>query len=217
VSADAGVEQSFRRIRTALSGTFQENIMRSVLWCLGSARRRVACGLVMLLLVPAGQALAAAASAADQAFFNKHLADLVQVEPIPIHTLAVDKVIAEPIFKLKITIGGEMTTTELVAKEGDKIAVVSLPSSDADMPKLMKLISPKFTLKSDQDGQAFQEALDALYPISDDDDSKLKSVKHDGNQWTFIRGKFFSHFLGFVVTTDDAGKITGIKYSLEIK
>jgi len=184
---------------------------------LAFTRLVLACGLLMLLMIPAGRIRAEAATVGDQAFFNKHLADLVHIEPIPIHTTALQQVVADPVFKLKVSFGGEMTTTELAAKEGDKVVLISLPSSDANMPKLLNLMSPKFTLKSAQDGAVFQEALDALYPINDDDDSKLKSVKHDGNQWTFIRGKFFEHFLGFVVTTDKDGKITAIKYSLEIK
>ena len=85
------------------------------------------------------------------------------------------------------------------------------------MPDFKKLIKPQFKLKSDADAQALQSALDVLFPITERDDQAAKTIKHGGNQWTFVRGKFFEKSRGFIVDTSSDGSVTGVKYSLEIK
>jgi len=47
-------------------------------------------------------------------------------------------------------------------------------------------------------------------------DKKAVAFHHTGNEWTFVRGKFFDSLMGFVITTDAKGKLTAIKYVLKL-
>jgi len=83
----------------------------------------------------------------------------------------------------------------VVARTGDDIVMVTIPPSTTDMPDLVKVLKADFTLKSDADAHVFQDALDVLYPIGtkfNKDDLNAKAIRHYGNQWTFVRGKFRS-------------------------
>jgi hypothetical protein len=168
-------------------------------------------------VIPASFALAAV-TPQEQTFISQHIGDLVKVEPTRLQGLALDQVFQAPIYSIKVTVAGG-TQTVLAARVESDLVDISLPNTTAAMPRFLKLISPKFKLAGEKDAQAFQEALDALYPIDTDfskDDLKAKAIKHSGTTWTFVRGKFFDHLKGFVVTTDAAGTVTEIKYSLSI-
>lgn len=168
-------------------------------------------------MIPASIAWAAV-TPQERTFIDKHIADLVQMQPTRLDGAALDQVFHGRIYNIKITIGGGEQTV-LAAHIGNTLVDISLPSTDAQMPHLQKLVSAKFKLADEKDAQVFQTALDALYPINTDfskDDLKAKAIRHAGKTWTFVRGKFFDHFKGFVVTTDDAGAVTQISYSLSI-
>lgn len=161
------------------------------------------------------------ATAEEKAFFEKNVTKLIQLDPTPMTGEALAKVFIAKFYSVKVSMGedGAMTTLT-VARKGNDMSQVSTPGSTADMPELKALVKPDFKLKTDTDGIVFQAALDVLYPIDDrfdKEDVKAKAVKHSGNQWTFIRGKFFDNLKGIIVTTDANGTITKISYSLEIK
>jgi hypothetical protein len=161
------------------------------------------------------------ATAEEKSFFEKNVGKLVKLEPTPMNGEALAKVFAAKFYSVKVSMGddGGMTTLT-VARKGNELSVVSTPGTTADMPGLKTMVKPDFKLKTDTDGIVFQAALDILYPIDDrfdKEDAKVKAVKHSGNQWTFVRGKFFDDLKGIIVTTDANGTITKIGYSLEIK
>jgi hypothetical protein len=80
------------------------------------------------------------------------------------------------------------------------------------------MLSADFKLKSDDDAKVMQNALNIAYPTVTDDDKKAVTFRHAGNQWTFIRGNFIApKLLGFIFQTDDSGKITSAKFSLQIQ
>jgi hypothetical protein len=161
------------------------------------------------------------ATAQDKAFFDKNIGKLVQLDPQPLTGEALGKVFKASFFKVKVSFGTDGgITTLVVARNGDDLAQVSTPGTNADMPDLKKLVKPDFKLKAEADAKTFEAALDLLYPIDerfDKEDLKVKAIKHSGTEWTFVRGKFFDDFKGLVVKTDASGTVTNIKYSLEIK
>ncbi len=173
---------------------------------------------ILSILLLALAARAADVSPQDKAFFEKNYSKLVKIEPHPLASDALGKVFAAAFFSVDITFSG--SNYKLVAaRAGDDLKEVTLPSTDADMPDLKAIVKPAFKIAADADAKTFEAALDLLYPINPDfgpDDLKAKTIKHAGDEWTFVRGKFFDHFKGFVIKTNPDGTIAGIRYSLQI-
>ena len=143
-------------------------------------------------------AFAQATSPADQQFFNQHIADFVTLKPASLDNPALAKAFSGQFYNLDVVVSGMSTK----------------------VPGFQKLVKSEFRLKSGEDAHTLQDALDILYPISSgfgDEDAHAKTIKHVGNNWTFIRGKFFDHFKGFVFTTNADGVITNVKYLLDIE
>lgn len=153
-------------------------------------------------------------AADDQKFFEDHLKDLVKLKLQPLDAPAVAKVLSGNVYKVRITIS-QYLIDSVLARVGDKAADLSEPSSNSKMPEFAKVVKPSFKLKTDADAKTLQGVFDSLYPVDGAD--RLDVIRHQGDVWTFIDGKFFDHFKGFVVTTDDKGTITEVKRSLEIK
>ena len=77
-----------------------------------------------------------------------------------------------------------------------------------------------YTLKSEDDAKKLEAALNKIYDLGKyitDDDLGKREVLHEGNTWTFVRGKFFDDGKGFIVKTDNDGKINKVTHSLDIK
>lgn len=154
----------------------------------------------------------------EQQFFDSHIDQLVKLKPTRIDNPALAKVFSCQFYNVEVTIA-DSGNKVLVARQGSELIQVTKPSTTADMPDFEKLINADFRLKTDEDAHTLQDALDVLYPIDtsfDQEDAQAKTIKHTGNEWTFVRGKFFEHFKGFVFTTNDDGAITNVKYSLDI-
>jgi hypothetical protein len=156
-------------------------------------------------------------AAGDQAFFDAQTSKFVKLQPERMTSEALGKVFNAIIYHVKVVGSDGGYTNAVVARTGDDITIISIPTSTADMPDLVKLFKADFTLKSDADSHLAQDALDVLYPIdaTSTDDMNAKAIRHTGNQWIFIRGKFFDHFKGFIFTTDDSGKVTAAKWTLD--
>lgn len=179
--------------------------------------------IVVALLCLTYAARGAELSAEERAFFDKHQSDIVKVEPSPMDEPALKKVFRARFYNAKVIInqggGGSETVEVKVARVGQDLENVSLPSTDAKMPKLKQMLSPDFKLRNNQDAKTLEAALDVLYPVSafgGDDDKKAKAIKHSGNQWLFIRGAFFAKHKGFAFTTDTGGAVTAVEYSLDL-
>ena len=109
-----------------------------------------------------------------------------------------------------------MTQSQMAARVGDKLVPVSRPGTDGDCPDIASMFKADFKLKSDDDANAVQAAFNQLYPLITDDEKKAVAFHHNGHDWQFIRGTFFDKHMGFIITTDDSGKITAVKYSLKL-
>ncbi len=169
----------------------------------------------MLLGLTMSVGYAAGRAGPDQQFFEKHVNELVKVQAVPLDNPALDKVMAGKFFTLNLTVA-QGIETEVVARLGDKIVQITLPSETAPIPGLKELVKPDFKLSSDADAHALQDVFDILYPV-DSDGAKVKTIRHEGDTWTFVRGKFFEHLEGLIVKTDAKGTIESVSRSLEVK
>lgn len=73
-------------------------------------------------------------------------------------------------------------------------------------------ISPKFTLKTDEDAKLFEKILDEITPFYEPKKERLQK----DNAWFFIRDESFGDNEGFAVTIDTNGKIQRITHSREL-
>lgn len=177
--------------------------------------------LAAALVVTSNPARAGGVSADEQKFIDAHIGNIVKVEPTKLTDPSLGRVFSAAFYKVevKVTQGGATQSMDVtVARVGDELVEVSRPSTTEDVPALKKMINPAFSLKTEKDAKEVEAALDVLYPISKfgDKDAKGKAIKHNGNDWVFVRGAFFDHHLGFVFTTDAKGSVTGVKFSLEL-
>ncbi|MBA4189677.1 MAG: hypothetical protein C0467_16960 [Planctomycetaceae bacterium] len=153
-----------------------------------------------------------------KAYFEKNLGKLVTVKPKLLKDAAIAKVLTAKIYRVELGVG-DTTLTPLIGRDGEKIVTLTQPSTNQDVPGLKAIVDPKFKLTTETDAIVFQSVLDALYPISNtfgEDDLKAKTIRHNGTEWTFVRGKFFKKDKGFMVTTDKDGVITKVRFSLEL-
>lgn len=157
-------------------------------------------------------------AASDQAFFDKQTNKFIKLQPERMTAEALGKVFSAIIYHVKVIASDGSYANTVVARTGDQITMVTIPGTTTDMQDLVKLFKPDFTLKSEADSHLMQDALDVMYPIDttfNKDDINAKAIRHAGSQWTFIRGKFFDHFRGFIITTDNSGKVTAVKWTLD--
>jgi len=155
-----------------------------------------------------------------KAFIGQHLSDVVKIDSNLIAAPAVTKVFGTPIYAMTVTIidgdGGTQGNSLVFAKTDTKLIPLTRPGSDGDYPIIQKLFNSRFKLASNGDAETVQDALDLVFPFVNDQEKSARAFKHDGNQWTFVRGPFFDKQMGFVLTTDGNGMIVGVKYVLKL-
>jgi hypothetical protein len=182
-------------------------------------RRPILIGALVLGVV-ATRAWGAELTADEKAFLDQHVPDVVKTEYVRLSDPAVIKAFATPFYTVNIDIsdgdGGTSHNSVLVARRDDKLVGITRPSTDGDCPAIQKMFRPDFRLKNDEDARVLQAALDAVFPIIGSSDQKAKTFKHAGPQWIFVRGEFFDAKMGFVVTTDNSGAVTGVKFVLKL-
>ena len=187
--------------------------------CNATLRRPILLG-ALVFGVMATRAWGGDLTADEKAFIDQHTSDVVKIEPVRLSDPAVVKVFATPFYTLNIAIdegdGGTSSNSTIVARRDDKLVSIHRPSTDGDCPAILQMIRPDFRLKNDNDARVLQAALDAVFPIIGMSDQKAKSFKHAGHQWKFIRGEFFDAKMGFLVTTDNGGAITGVSFVLKL-
>ena len=172
--------------------------------------------------IVASQAFAEPMSDAEAKVVSAAALALVETTPKRIDSATIQKVFAARFFvvELKIVTGPSswQSVSLRLERSGDKYQTVGLPSSNADMPALTKLFHPSYRLTDKAQAELLQAALEEVYPISTFGDEKPpKEIRQEGTTWSFVRGKFFDDFKGFVVKTDEEGAVTSIAYSLDIK
>ncbi len=177
--------------------------------------------LVLSTLLSAVPALTSAAelTPAEKAFFEQHVADVIRLDAQRLDAPAVAKVFSSPMYLVKVMRlegEGDELREIAVARLGDKLASLSVPGTDTDLPGFVKMLNPAFRLRTNADATTLQQALDAIFPIVTDSDRKMKGFRRAGNQWSFMRGEFFEDKLGFLFETDASGAIKSVKYQLRL-
>jgi len=157
----------------------------------------------------------------EKTFIDKHISDVIGTETERLSDPSLTKVFATPFYKIKLGIkqaDGQMDSSQslIAVKLDDKLVDLSTPSSDADVPMMVKMFDPKFKLLADADAQTVQKCFDILYPPFMEEEKKIIKFSHKGNDWTFIRGKFFDTFSGYVITTNADGSVKTVKFSLKL-
>jgi hypothetical protein len=168
----------------------------------------------------ASTALAQTLSPDEKAFFDKHVSDFITITPKRLSDAAITKTFSTPIYEVTVTTkdgdGGTGTEKFVVGRIGEKLVPLSRPGTDGDYPAIQKMINSDFKLLTDDDATALQTALNVVYPLITNDEKKVVAFRHSGHDWTFVRGTFFDKQMGFVITTDDKGTVTGVKYVLKL-
>jgi hypothetical protein len=79
-------------------------------------------------------------------------------------------------------------------------------------PVVIDSMHANFTLSTDEQVSLFEQALDVLLNDGAHDAYHTKQ----GNTWLFIRDEWFGDGMGFIISTDDYGKILSLEYSYSI-
>jgi hypothetical protein len=86
-------------------------------------------------------------------------------------------------------------------------------STDMDLPQLLSIVKKGFLLKDEATAKLFEAALNTLYPVDEDEVAALKHMKK-GNQWIFLRDKFFDNRTAVIATVSANGTITKLEVIL---
>jgi hypothetical protein len=86
-------------------------------------------------------------------------------------------------------------------------------SEDKELPVLFSLLKKDFLIKDEAGAKLFEAALNELYPVKEDEKAGLRHMKK-GNQWIFIRGKFFDDYTAVIITASTAGNVSKIEVKL---
>lgn len=86
-------------------------------------------------------------------------------------------------------------------------------STDMDVPQLLSIVKKGFLLKDEASAKLFEAALNTLYPVDEDEVAALKHMKK-GNQWIFLRDKFFDDRTAVIATVSANGTITKLQVIL---
>ncbi|WP_155692126.1 hypothetical protein [Aliivibrio fischeri] len=105
----------------------------------------------------------------------------------------------------------------LFYKNGEQLDSLVQPSSNETMPALQSCIKPNFTVIDEDGAQLLMEAIESVFAQDQMfSDSFEKQVKRTTKGWELITGDFFEDLSGYIIKTDKAGKITQIRYSLNL-
>jgi hypothetical protein len=155
----------------------------------------------------------------DDEFIRKHQFDVVKISSDHIDDYAVTRVFLNPVYHLTVSMkegyGQNQSWVNLVAtRVADDLVPVPRPTRDGENPELMAMLRPDLRLTNGDVAETVQHALDLIFPPYSDT-RWTEKFRHEGTQWTFVRGRLYNSSAGpeeFVFTTDDAGKITGVRY-----
>ncbi len=117
---------------------------------------------------------------------------------------------------------GDNTNTKegiTLAKVDQEYIYLEQPTTDQPVPDLQRLIKKSFQIKTLDDARMIETALDILYPTTSRytyGSLRGNTIRQQGNQWFFIRDRFFSDLEGFIFKTNDDGNILSVSYSLNL-
>jgi hypothetical protein len=99
---------------------------------------------------------------------------------------------------------------------GGEMVLYEQLTNDKDLPVLLSIVKKGFLLKDDASAKLFEASLNELYPVKDAEKPGIKHIKK-GNQWVFLRGKFFDDQTAVIATVAANGTITKLQVMLAYK
>ena len=157
-------------------------------------------------------------SKTEEQMLRQKVMDMITITPQEMKSTALSQVSNARFYQvqLKITLCDNSSTWQdfQFAYDGKMFLMIGPPGTDRKMPAFRSILSKQFKIKSKENAQVLEAALDKLFPISSFEIT-YKAMRQEGQKWIFIRGKFFEGEAGFVFTTDKDGRITEVEYFLQ--
>jgi len=128
---------------------------------------------------------------------------------------AVAKVFSGKFFKILVgfvetgTGASSCGSDNYINVNGSVVNMIEPIHMDIDCPVLLALIKKDFLLQDENAAKLFEDALNVLYPVENDELTNVRHLK-EGSQWIFLRDKFFDDYTAFIVTTGPDGEVTKI-------
>lgn len=142
---------------------------------------------------------------------------LVTIMPEPLKDPVFEKVFSASLYSVEFRVPtGEGGKTRVVEVGGEIRSLEDTYTSKA-MPVLLAALRPDLRIQSDADAETVRSALMRLYKVSGGDKKVERTVLHSGNEWSLITGSFFEKWKGFVLRTDEEGKVVQIEHRLDIE
>jgi len=157
----------------------------------------------------------------EESLIREEVCRRIKIDAKPIDTPTMGKIFYGTFYQIKLSRedpdGGLLGMGDLILIRVDDHFVMSEDTGTSkSMPSLKSLLKKDLRLNNMEDAQMIQDALDSIYKISSFSDENVKAIKQIGDEWIFIRGKFFDKYKGFIFDTKD-GVIVEVKYSLDIE
>ena len=150
-------------------------------------------------------------SDAENKALDKLISSKVEIEADALKSSAIKAIFDTEFFTLKRTPhyneNGGYSETILLKQSGKMVEV-----SDAEM--LVPAIKISYKLSSKTEAQQLKDALALLLVSATGSENEI--VQKD-NQWILVCEEWFGDKKGFVVTTENSGKISKIEYSSELE
>lgn len=109
----------------------------------------------------------------------------------------------------------DRAVARLYENDDGALVLVSTPTTSEPLPYFDDLIHPDFRL-TEGTADDFQSALKAIMPDNLFERLDGESIRSREGEWHFLTGTFFDDLKGFVVTTDDEGRVQAVSYDLKL-
>jgi hypothetical protein len=157
----------------------------------------------------------------DKAAINGYIIKMMYLDLTPVVSDALPAVFTGNFYIVHQEFGFDTSGTWICQNmkfnvTGSKVSYLADLSSNITINSLLVLLKNDFLLKDENVAAKFELALNAIYPYEDEDKVQIKHMKK-GDQWIFIRGKFFETYEAIIITVDPKGTIKKITYRLDYK
>jgi len=157
----------------------------------------------------------------EEGLIREAICRMIKIDAKPIDTQTLEKIFHGTFYQIKLSReepdGSKYGMGNLMlVRVDDHFVIPEDTATNKSMPILKSLLKKDLRFKNMKDAQMIQDALDSIYKIKSISDKNAKEIKQKGDEWVFIRGKFFDNHKGFIFKTTD-GVIVEVKYSLRIK
>jgi len=150
-------------------------------------------------------------SDAENKALDELIAGKVEIDADALKSSAINALFDVEFFTLKRTPhfdeNGGYTETILMKQNGKMVEV-----NDAEM--LVPAIKSSYKLSSETEAQQLKDALKLLLDSATGSEDE---IVQKGEQWILVCEEWFGDKQGFVVTTENGGKISKIEYSSELE